>query len=206
MNLAAQAQKTKYDPEGTRLRLLEAAFAEIHRTGFRAASLDRILENAGVTKGALYHHFGSKTKLGYAVVEELLAAQFEEMWVEPLERAENPLQALTEIVESMSQFESQVEIGCPLNNLANEMSPIDEGFRERLGAIFRHWRESVARALQTAKDRGLIREDVLVGQTASFIVSVMEGTATTAKNAQDINIFHDILAQLKIYLNSLQPA
>jgi len=55
------------DPQATRQALLLAAFEEIHEQGFRAASLDRILERAGCTKGALYHHFENKTALGYAV-------------------------------------------------------------------------------------------------------------------------------------------
>jgi len=59
-------------PEVTRQKLLSAAFEEIYRSGFQAASLDRILAKAGVTKGALYHHFIDKAALGYAVVDEVV--------------------------------------------------------------------------------------------------------------------------------------
>ncbi len=52
----------KRDPEGTRALLVETAFREIHAHGYGGASLDRILTNAGVTKGALYHHFKSKSR------------------------------------------------------------------------------------------------------------------------------------------------
>src|SRR6202044_3625075 len=61
------------DPERTRERLLRAASREIYRSGFQSASLDRILVSAGVTKGALYHHFENKEALGYAVVEEVIS-------------------------------------------------------------------------------------------------------------------------------------
>ena len=63
---------SKRNPEQTRQALLEAAFEEIYRVGFQAASLDRILDRAGVTKGALYHHFKNKLELGYAVLEEVV--------------------------------------------------------------------------------------------------------------------------------------
>jgi AcrR family transcriptional regulator len=56
----------------TRDKLLKAAFEEIYRRGFQAASLDTILAKAGVTKGALYHHFPDKGALGYAVVRGFL--------------------------------------------------------------------------------------------------------------------------------------
>src|SRR5271168_2833644 len=47
------------DAGRTRERLLQAASREIYRAGFQSASLDTILDSAGVTKGALYHHFDS---------------------------------------------------------------------------------------------------------------------------------------------------
>ncbi|MCZ6508759.1 MAG: TetR/AcrR family transcriptional regulator, partial [Acidobacteria bacterium] len=58
------------DPKATRDAILQAATREIHTNGFRSAGLDSILAEAGVTKGALYHHFGSKHELGLAVLEE----------------------------------------------------------------------------------------------------------------------------------------
>lgn len=42
------------------------------RHGFQAASLNNILAKTGLTKGALYHHFPDKDRLGYAVIEEVI--------------------------------------------------------------------------------------------------------------------------------------
>ena len=53
------------NPDLTRAKLLEAGFQEVYEHGFRSASIDSILARAGVTKGALYHHFSSKQALGY---------------------------------------------------------------------------------------------------------------------------------------------
>ncbi len=74
------------DPERTRVRLLQAAFREVYRSGFQSASLDTILAAAGVTKGALYYHFKSKKALGYAVVEEVIAPDVHGTWMRPLQR------------------------------------------------------------------------------------------------------------------------
>lgn len=62
---------TARQPDITRQRLLECAFDEIHKRGFRSASLDAILDKAGVTKGALYHHFPSKLALFESVFDRL---------------------------------------------------------------------------------------------------------------------------------------
>src|SRR5450755_4261309 len=82
------------DPEGTRDRLLQAAFREVYRSGFQSAGLDTILTAAGVTKGALYHHFDSKEALGYAIVEEIIAPDLRAKWLRPLQKGADPLDTL----------------------------------------------------------------------------------------------------------------
>lgn len=59
----------------TRTRLLEAAAKVYAAHGFAGATLDDVAEEAGLTKGALYGHFGSKDNLLVALMEEYLAAE-----------------------------------------------------------------------------------------------------------------------------------
>ena len=59
----------------TRVRLLQAA-AEVYALhGFGGATLDEVAAQAGLTKGAVYDHFGSKENLLLALMEEYLAGQ-----------------------------------------------------------------------------------------------------------------------------------
>jgi AcrR family transcriptional regulator len=61
----------------TRARLLRAA-AEVYASrGFGGATLDDVAAQAGLTKGAVYGHFGSKENLLLALVEEYMAGQIE---------------------------------------------------------------------------------------------------------------------------------
>src|SRR6202050_1356747 len=124
------------NPGRTRERLLQAAAREIYRSGFQSASLDTILASAGVTKGALYHHFKNKEALGYAVVEEVISPDVRGTWVRPLQSVKDPIDALIDIVQGISVRTKVVCGGCQLNNLAQEMSPLDAGFRKRLEIIF----------------------------------------------------------------------
>jgi AcrR family transcriptional regulator len=55
----------------TRSALLAAARELFAEYGFAATGREQIAELAGVTRGALYHHFGSKERLFRAVVEQL---------------------------------------------------------------------------------------------------------------------------------------
>ncbi|HZA91590.1 MAG TPA: TetR/AcrR family transcriptional regulator, partial [Gemmatimonadales bacterium] len=121
-------QKRRREPDVTRERLLKAAFDEIYRRGFQAASLETILKEAGVTKGALYHHFPDKAALGHAVVDDMVADLLLERWLGVLARQPgDPLTALQGMLkERVARLSpDEVELGCPLNNLAQEMSPLD---------------------------------------------------------------------------------
>src|ERR1700683_1460227 len=112
---------TSRDSERTRGLLLQAAFEEIYRSGFRSADLDAILAAAGVTKGALYHHFDDKEALGYAVLDEVMASDLHQKWVQPLRNAKDPIDALVRIVQSESLKRKDVRRGCPLLNLSQEI-------------------------------------------------------------------------------------
>src|SRR5579864_6214961 len=126
------------NPERTRQRLLQAAFREVYRYGFQSAGIDTILAATNVTKGALYHHFESKEALGYAVIEEVVVKFPREKWLLPLERSQDrdPIDVLIGIVQSIPSRPRVVKAGCPLVNLAQEMSQLDEQFRKRLERIF----------------------------------------------------------------------
>jgi TetR/AcrR family transcriptional regulator, transcriptional repressor for nem operon len=173
------------DPDRRRERLLEAGFREIHRQGFQPASLEAIVDAAGVTKGALYHHFASKQALGYAVVDEVLADLLHEHWIGPIERAPDPLEALIATVREAAARGKAVELGCPLNNLAQEMSGVDEGFQQRIAGLYQRWEAGVTRALQRGQTQGRVRPDVDVAAAATFIVASIEGALGLAKTRKD---------------------
>ena len=192
------------DPQRTRERLLQAAFREIYRSGFRGTDLDTILDTAGVTKGALYHHFDSKEALGYAVVDEVILGLIRDKWFRPLHNSENPIDALVGVVQSTSLLPEHIQCGCPLNNLAQEMSPLDEGFRKRLAKIFRQWHDGIAAALREGQKRGVVRSDVDPDETAIFLMAANEGCWSLAKNSQDVRVLQSGIRSMIRYLESLR--
>lgn len=59
------------DPQRTQKLLLQAAFEEIHKSGFEGADLDTILAATDVTEGARSYHLASK--LGYGRLRAVLS-------------------------------------------------------------------------------------------------------------------------------------
>ena len=193
------------DPERTRERLLQAAFREIYRSGFQSTSLDTILAAAGVTKGALYYHFDDKEALGYAVVEEVIAPDVREKWLRPLQRGKDPVDALIGIVQRISVRPEDVRGGCQLNNLAQEMSPLDAGFRKRLAMVFYAWREGVADALREGQTHGSVCREVEPADAAGLLIAMVEGYGSLAKNAQDPKVMKAGIRDIVNWLRSLRP-
>jgi AcrR family transcriptional regulator len=192
------------DPGRTRERLLQAASREIYRSGFQSASLDTILSSAGVTKGALYHHFKNKHALGYAVVEEVISRNVRRTWVQPLRSVKDPIDALIGIVRDIPVRPGDVCGGCELNNLAQEMSPLDAGFRKRLEAIFDAWREAAASVLRQGQLHGSVRRDVEPTDAAALLIAMVEGYGSLAKNAQDPKVIKAGIKNIVGWLKSLR--
>ena len=194
------------DPEGTRQRLLQSAFREVYRYGFQSAGIDTILAATNVTKGALYHHFESKEALGNAIIEEIVAEITRDRWMRPLEQSKdkNPVDALIGIVQAIPSRPRDVKRGCPLVNLTQEMSQLNEQFRKRLERIFKAWQEGIATALREGQHAGTVRRDLVPEETASFLIAMVEGYEVLAKNAQDAKVWNMGIRNIVSWLGTLR--
>lgn len=189
----------------TRLALLHSAFDEINRHGFQAASLAKIINETKVTKGALYHHFPSKLAMGYAVVDEIVSESVNKVWVDPLADTDNVIDALLAQIDSAihSHDAKSICFGCPINNLAQEMSPIDEGFRERINSIFDHWRQTIAKNLKEGQTKGTVKKNICPESSAYFIVAAIEGAFSLAKTSKSVDVLKTSLQGLKEHIQTL---
>lgn len=79
------ARKTRAETAAdTRAALLATARRAFADEGFAAVALDALAERAGVTRGALHHHFGNKAGLFEAVLREVdaeLGTDMQAAWV-----------------------------------------------------------------------------------------------------------------------------
>ncbi len=206
MNSAGGHSRTPRDPDRTRECILLAAFDLLYRKGYQGMRLDEVLAETGLTKGALYHHFSNKQALGYAVVEEVIQPMIEALWLEPIQSGNDSLDALIQVIKALPSDESRrvVEFGCPLNNLIQEMAPIDAGFRARLDNLVQLWHATTRQALQQAVATGRIRGDIDCDTTAAFIQAAIEGCIGLAKCSQDADRLASCLGGVVDYLHSLE--
>ncbi|HEY4304810.1 MAG TPA: TetR/AcrR family transcriptional regulator [Gemmatimonadaceae bacterium] len=194
-------------PDATRERILNAAFAEFYRKGFQSGSLNQIVEAAGTTKGALFHHFDGKQQLAYAVVDELIEPLLLARWLDPLVESTDPIGSLQASFRRFGNEDTDSRSGiqgCPLNNLAQEMSPLDDGFRLRIDRLYTLWRNGIATALTRGIEAGTVRKDVVPKTIASFVVAGQMGIWGTGKSSQSKTVMMQATDVLCDFLDTLR--
>ena len=199
--------KTSRNPEKTRAHILAVAFREIYQKGFQGASINDIVAKTDVTKGAFFHYFATKQDLGYAIVDEILSRMIMERWITPLVAYKNPVQGILnrfkKIIESTP--DETVCFGCPLNNLIQEMSPVDPVFKEKLKAVTALWIDENETYLKKAQTLGYLKPEVDTRQLAEFVVMVEEASFGLGKSLSNKKIHWNAYHSLRRYMMSLTP-
>jgi AcrR family transcriptional regulator len=180
------------DPEAMRGRVLDAAAASFQMRGYHSTSTHDIVREAGITAGALHHHFRTKKDLGLAVIRERVGGAVEQTWIEPVLSArtatEGILTAFDQIASSLAK--RRLVLGCPLNNLAIELSLVDPDFRQAVREIYDRWRGSIAQRLRADF------EDIDAEALATFVVASYSGAIALAKAEQDPSSLKSCAQQL----------
>lgn len=190
----------------TRQNILHTAYGHIQRYGYQGMRPAKVIAELGLTKGAFYYHFKKgKHELGLAVVDELIGPNYMELWQMPEGFRGNALDHLIRVVDRLSGMctSATVHLGCPLNNLVQEMATTDESFRRRLAQIVEGMTEAVRQCLEYGRRNGQIRPDIDPAAVARMMIATVEGAFGMAKAGYDTAFFQSTLTQLKAYLRSL---
>ncbi len=136
--LEKTSARGSYAPERTRQLLVDSALELFGKQGFSGTSMQEIVERAGVTKGAFYHHFASKEDILQVIHDEFLDAQTADM-DRILAEFDTPVDQLREMVRmsvlSVARYHAHVAIFFQdRRNLTGER---EAGIRERRDAVDR---------------------------------------------------------------------
>jgi TetR/AcrR family transcriptional regulator, transcriptional repressor for nem operon len=192
----------------TREAILEAASRLIHVHGYNHTSLDDVLRESNIGKGNFYYHFKSKEELGYAILEQIIGSflerTLEPCFSDPQGRALTQIHCFLDRVLEM-QRERNCVGGCPLGNLALELSDVHEGFRGRLASVFAAWRERLTLALRTAQGQGAVGSECRPEAVADFLVASLEGAILLTKLTKNIAVMEQCVVEMKRYLTLFEP-
>jgi AcrR family transcriptional regulator len=187
----------------TRDRIVRAAFQLFHEQGYNGTGVATIVREAGVNPGSLYHFFESKDALLLGVLEFALGYLGEAVM--------NPVEARTadpvgRVFALLQQYRDRMErercrLGCPIGNLALEVSDGNDDARRLLHSNFENWASRVEAWLNDAGDR--LPPDVDRRRLARFVLTVMEGGLMQSRAAGHLRPFDDSVEVLRDYFRRL---
>lgn len=190
--------------QATRERILAAAERLFHRHGYHATGLDRIIAEAGVTKGNFYYHFKSKEMLAIASLER----HFDRMGSAMHQRARAGSAPLDTLLGMLDFFVETIEqqkrndgvVGCYFGNFSLELGGEHEAVRKRLQRVFASFRAHFEDLLEQARNAGDLPAERDPEQIAGVIVSLLEGAILLDKASQEPREIRRAVAFLNDYL------
>ncbi|MCU0665008.1 MAG: TetR/AcrR family transcriptional regulator, partial [Myxococcota bacterium] len=154
--------------------ILEAAAKEMGAHGYSGASLNRILEQAGLSKGAAYYYFDNK--------DDLLATMFVYLWQRLLLEAKLDLSELTaqdywsSLFGLTERFMSSVKDEPWLLAAVKAIWSLPQGSRTQgpLAEVFSTVAGWLADILRRGRELGLVRRDLPEGLLLGLILALDE--------------------------------
>jgi hypothetical protein len=128
-------------------------------------------------------------------------------WLDPVAHSTNPIADLKRTFRNVVKEDIEGGAwlqGCPLNNLAQEMSPLDEGFRRRIDKLYATWRKAVATALANGVKAGTVKKNVAARAVAAMLVAGQMGIWGTGKSSQSKSVMMEAADALCDYLDTLK--
>ncbi|MFJ5621855.1 TetR/AcrR family transcriptional regulator [Peribacillus loiseleuriae] len=177
----------------------------IHSKGYQATSINDILQAASIGKGQFYHYFSSKYDLGLAVVEDLVHDLDSQLINEIFHSKEEAKTRLNKMLDWNLTFhtETKSKPGCPVGNLAIEMSEHDEAFRVRIQEFFDRWISEVEAALAEMVEQNQLDPETDRKKSAEAIVAMIQGGILLMKNQQDIKLLIHVIEMIRKQYNLL---
>jgi len=185
--------------ERTRSKIITEAAELFHHKGYTATGLDELLKNAGVTKGAFYHHFKSKKDVALAVINEIVADKVRKRMIEPVVNSQNPMAAIRKVVSTLRRETPPPDLltGCPINNLASELALQDKELQMALSKLMNEWEIAWAYALKRERKPHQFKDP---HEFSLYLIALIEGAQAMAKTQQSRKPLDIALKQVEKFL------
>lgn len=181
----------KKDPENTRLSIMNSAQSLILKHGFGGTTVDGVIEKAGVSKGAFFHHFSSKAELGQQLVQ-----RYADEDIKHLERtllkaeglSDDPLQQLLIFIKLFEQEMSELTEpipGCLYASFLQQSGLFDKEILQVIRQSMLEWRKRVLEKLRQITAKHPPVEEVDLKSLADMLLVVFEGAFILSQSFND---------------------
>ena len=183
----------------TRQKLIDITYDEIYEKGYQAASLSEILSKAQVHKGSMYYFFKNKKEMAMSALKEKMKDRFTKRYATILQYESNILDELFKVLNDISLRDFKK--GCPLANIVQEMSNLDEDF----DAMSKGFYEDFRGIIKDILDKAILLKELKSCDTqklALYITVVVEGAILATKATGNEKDYLDSIECLQEYIRS----
>jgi len=187
----------------TRGKLIDAGRRLFWEKGYEATSLQEVVARAKVKAGSLYYFFHSKEDLLLAVLDHYVELLWPAVIQPAFGRTTDPIERIFSILNGYREglIYTGFAHGCPIGNLALEVSDEYPRAREKIALNFAGWRKWITKCLEQAAER--LPANLDGERLATFVLTVMEGAVMQARAHQSLEPFDASVAELRNYFNRL---
>ncbi|WP_420320958.1 TetR/AcrR family transcriptional regulator [Flagellimonas sp.] len=173
--------------------------------GYYNTSLDDILTQLDLSKGAFYHHFKSKEDYFISIVQNLIVQKVYALLVEPLNEQENPLHAILDSMEKALEpgKTNEMAYGFMLNDFITEFNKRNTEISTYLKDILKVWEVNLVSVLKNGKSDGHIARHIDCEGVATYIIASYLGMRSLLSETNGRQLKYQYLQQLKHYFNSI---
>lgn len=142
-----------------RERILDAAEHLVIENGFAATSLDQVIQAAGTSKGAFFHHFDSKVDLARSLTERYVAADVGQLRaaLQATASIEDPAERVIAFIryfEDGAEDLMSAQSNCLYVAVLTEQQLISNGTADLINQAIEVWRKEIADLLVAASTTG----------------------------------------------------
>lgn len=177
-----------------------------YKKGYYNTSVDDILKELSLSKGAFYYHFDSKEDFFVQIIEQLVVRKVYSMLIEPIEGHDNTLELITNCFEDALEtaVHNELDYGFLLNNFINEFNGRNPEIMKHLNEILRIWEVTLVSAIQRGKFNGHIDRHVDAEGVAVYLMSSFIGIRTLMVETAPSARKYRFMSQLRQYFKSIE--
>ncbi len=176
-----------------------------YKKGYYNTSVDEILKELSLSKGAFYYHFKSKEDYFISILQQLVVRKVYSMLIEPIEGHNNPLELISSCLdESLQTAEhNENDYGFVLSNFITEFNGKNPEIMKYLNDTLKIWEVNLVSALQRGKFNGYVDRHIDCEGAASYIISSYIGIRTIMVEGSPTALRYRYMQQMRFFLRAM---
>ena len=189
----------------TRNRIMDAAQQMVLNVGLSGTSVEKVIEQAGVTRGTFFYHFRTKHDLAAALIERYASEDehhFQDFMAKAEQLARDPLQQLLIFVGLFIEMTEQLEEpfpGCLYASYCYQSGAISDDVMAQVERMMHFWRDRLGSKLEEVCALYTPRIPVAHHQVADHVLATFEGAFILAKVMREPKLASEQLVQCRNY-------